>query len=132
MTVDAAEIVTLRVVHPFQLRIPQEIIVAPTFRRPPMFLDNSACERDETFIPFLLNLGSKFKFRIFRKFFEIQISKKSCSNADEKWIEAKEEEKEEEKRIYFFFFFLLLKLIQTHTCYLNFQLAWGNEAGIRP
>lgn len=40
MTVHATQIVALRVAHLFQLRIPQEIIVAFT----PMFLDNSAYE----------------------------------------------------------------------------------------
>lgn len=114
MTVDAAEIVTLRVVHPFQLRIPQEIIVAPTFRRPPMFLDNSACERDETFIPFLLNLGSKFKFRIFRKFFEIQISKKSCSNESRR-----KKKKKKKRREYIFFFFFFTTEINTNTHVLS-------------
>lgn len=47
VTVDAAEIVALRVAHLSQLRILQQIIVAVAHtsasRRPPMLLDNGAC-----------------------------------------------------------------------------------------
>lgn len=47
VTVDAAEIVALRVAHLSQLGILQQIIVAVAHtsasRRPPMLLDNGAC-----------------------------------------------------------------------------------------
>lgn len=68
MTVDATEIVTLRVAHPLQLRILQQIIVAPAFCRPPMFLDNSACVKS--------NVHSLVRIRSdFENFFEIEISR---------------------------------------------------------
>lgn len=109
MTVDATEIVTLRVAHPLQLRILQQIIVAPAFCRPPMFLDNSACVKS--------NVHSLVRMRSdFENFFEIEISRKRKLKMDQ----------EEEE--YFLFFSTEINT-NTHVVILIFNSPGATRLG---